>query len=107
GVAAELDIGAIDVSKLNLEVVVAELRSIETDILLPLPEIIRPVVECADLCHASSDLFSLKLRDSLFFIRGESFRGVRAGECLGEQFALECETFILASLQAGLYGALD
>src|SRR5438045_1856077 len=48
GVVAEFDIVPVDGSKLHLEVVVTELRRIQTDIFLPLPEIVCPVVECAD-----------------------------------------------------------
>ena len=54
GVVAEFDVVAIDRAELHLEVVVAELRGIETDILLPLAEIVRPVVKCVDSRHNPS-----------------------------------------------------
>ena len=51
GIIAELDHVGWNGSELHLELVVLELRRIETDVFLPLAEIIRPVVECRYLRH--------------------------------------------------------
>src|SRR5262249_3117979 len=37
--------------ELDLKLVILKLRGVETDILLPLTEVIRPVIECCDLTH--------------------------------------------------------
>src|SRR5262245_22025353 len=52
-------------------------------------------------------LLTLKLCNSFLFVGGKPFRGVRAGESLGEQFPFERQTFVLTALQPALDRALD
>ena len=51
GIVAELDHVGRHGAKLHLEFVVAEFRGVETDVLLPLPEVIGPVIKCSNLRH--------------------------------------------------------
>src|SRR5207244_1266204 len=51
GIVAELDHVGRHGAELHLEFVVAEFRGVETDVLLPLPEVIGPVVKRCYLAH--------------------------------------------------------
>ena len=96
GVVTELDIRPIDVAELHLEVVITELRCVESDVLLPLTEVIRPIVKRVDPPQTIASLLPLKLRDPFFFICGQPFACILAGEGLCEQFPFESQRIGLA-----------
>src|SRR5262245_50217385 len=104
GIIAELHRLGRNGAELYFKFVIIEFRRLQADILLPLTEIVGPVVESCNLPHNS---FSLKFGDALFLVCAQTFCGIAACECLSEQFALECEAFRLAALKPRMDSPLD
>src|SRR5205823_8518989 len=49
GIVAKFDHVRGDRSEFHLELVIVKFRGVETDLLLPLPEVISPVIKCSNL----------------------------------------------------------